>query len=118
MSAGGGQSAHLPEPRAESLETDLGTVIQLLNINILIQNDCRFFDIFHVMWPSDSKPAADCIGKLDEWDTALFIVFIFIYSMSCGPLTSEADFVSIKRYIIIKKILVKKFSNAQEVNIF
>ena len=26
-----------PEPRAESLETDLGTIIKLLGINILIQ---------------------------------------------------------------------------------
>ena len=37
--------------------------------------------------------------------------------MSCGPLTSETDSVSIKN-IIIKKIMVKKFSNAQEVNMF
>ena len=46
-----------------------------------------------------------------------FIFFFSIASMSCGPLTSETDSVSIKN-IIIKKIMVKKFSNAQEVNIF
>ena len=28
MSAAGGRLAHLPEPRAEPLETDLGTVIK------------------------------------------------------------------------------------------
>ena len=66
MLAAGGRLAHLPEPRAESLETDLGTIIKLLSINILIQNNCIFFYIFHVMWPSDLKPAADCISKLDE----------------------------------------------------
>ena len=38
-------------------------------------------------------------------------------SISCGPLTSETDSVSIKKNIIIKKIMVKKFSNAQEVYI-
>ena len=37
----GGWLAHLPEPCAESLETDLGTVIKLLCIDILIQNNCR-----------------------------------------------------------------------------
>ena len=37
--------------------------------------------------------------------------------MSCGPLTSETDAVSIKN-LIIKKVMVEKFSNAQEVNIF
>ena len=47
--AAGGRLAHLPEPRAESLETDLGTIIKLLGIDILIQNNCSFFDIFHVM---------------------------------------------------------------------
>ena len=45
------------------------------------------------------------------------MIFFSIASMSCGPLTSETDSVSIKN-IIIKKIMVKKFSNAQEVNIF
>ena len=37
--------------------------------------------------------------------------------MSCGPLTSETYAVSIKN-LIIKKVMVEKFSNAQEVNIF
>ena len=65
--AAGGRLAHLPQPCAESLETDSGTVIKLLSINILIQNNCIFFfNIFHVMWPSDSNPAANCISKLDE----------------------------------------------------
>ena len=32
--AAGGRSAHRPEPRTEPLETDLGTVIKLLSINI------------------------------------------------------------------------------------
>ena len=41
--AAGGQLAHLPEPCTESLETDLGTVIKLLKINILIQNNYSFF---------------------------------------------------------------------------
>ena len=62
-----GQWAHLPEPPAEWLETDLGIVIKLLK-------NC-FFDIFHVMWPSDSNPAAHCISKVYEWDTAIIIVF-------------------------------------------
>ena len=45
------------------------------------------------------------------------MIFFSIASMSCGPLTSETDFVSIKKS---KKIMVKKFSNTQEVffNIF
>ena len=38
----GGRLAHLPEPHAELLETDLGTVIKLLSLNILIQNNCIF----------------------------------------------------------------------------
>ena len=45
------------------------------------------------------------------------IVFSVAF-MSRGPLTSEADSVSIKKSIIIKKVMVKKFSNAQQVNIF
>ena len=47
--AAGGRLAHLPEPPAETLDTDLGTVIKLLSINILIQNNCIFFDIFNDM---------------------------------------------------------------------
>ena len=66
MLAAGGRLAHLPEPRAEPLETDLGTIIKLLCINELIQNNCTVFDIFHVMWPSDSNPAANCISKLEK----------------------------------------------------
>ena len=61
MLAAGGRLAHLPEPHAEPVETDVGTVIKSLSINILIQIYCSFFDIFHVMWPSDSNTAADCI---------------------------------------------------------
>ena len=64
--AAGGRLVHLQEPHAESLETDLGTIFKLLIIKILVQNNCSFFFffffvIFHVMWPSDSKPAGDCI---------------------------------------------------------
>ena len=44
------------------------------------------------------------------------MIFFSTSFMSCGPLTSETDSVSIK--YIIKKIMVKKFSNAQEVNMF
>ena len=36
-----GWSAHL-QSLAESLETDLGTIIKLMSINILIQNNCSF----------------------------------------------------------------------------
>ena len=63
--AAGGQLAHLTEPHTESLETDLGTVIKLLSIIILIQNS-----------DSDSKPATDCISKLDEWDTAFCSILV------------------------------------------
>ena len=48
------------------------------------------------------------------------MIFLFsLASMSCGSLTSETGAISIKKYIyiMIKKIMVKKFSNAQEVNI-
>ena len=65
-----------PEPRGELLESDLGTVITLVSTNILIQNNCSFFNIFHVMWPSDSKPAADCISKLDEWHTYFYCTLV------------------------------------------
>ena len=64
--AAGGRLAHLPEPHAEPVETDFGTVVKLLGKNILIQIYCSFFNIFHVMWANDSNPAADCISKLDE----------------------------------------------------
>ena len=66
MLAAGGWLAHLPEPHAELLETDSGTVIKLLSMNILIQNNCSFIymniicgnydfflNSFHVMWPTD-----------------------------------------------------------------
>ena len=36
VSAAGGRLASLPQPHAEPLETDLGTIIKLLSINILI----------------------------------------------------------------------------------
>ena len=73
--AAGGHLVNLLEPSAELLETDLGTLIKLFSINIFIKMIGVFFDIFHVMWPSDSNPGAKCISKLDEWETALFIVF-------------------------------------------
>ena len=72
--AAGGRFTHLTEPRGESLETDLGTVIKLLSINILIQNNC-FFSPVSSMSCDPVSPIADFISKLDEWDTALFIVF-------------------------------------------
>ena len=71
VSAAGGRLAHLTEPHAELLETDLETVII-----ILTQNNCSVFNIFHVMWPSDSNPVANCISKQDKWDTAVLVVFI------------------------------------------
>ena len=37
MLAAGGWLAHLPEPRVESLKTDLETVIKLFSKNTLIQ---------------------------------------------------------------------------------
>ena len=43
--AAAGWLAHLPEPHAELLETDSGTVIKLLSMNILIQNNCSFIYI-------------------------------------------------------------------------
>ena len=44
-----GERAHLAEPRGESLETDLGTVNELLHVNISIQNTCSFFNSFQLM---------------------------------------------------------------------
>ena len=79
--AAGGQLAHLTEPRTESLETDLGTINKSISINILIQINCSFFNSFHVIWPSDSKPGAGCVSELDKWDTA-FLFFKLYFSAS------------------------------------
>ena len=90
-------------------ETDLGTVSKLLGINILLQNNCN---IFHVMWPSDSNPGADCICKLDEWDTALSTILkCFLYFI----------WTLIWRFFFLNSFHVMwptDFWNTQEVNIF
>ena len=51
VSAAGGRLAQLPEPSAGSLETDLGTVIKLLSINILIQRIAVFSISFMLCGP-------------------------------------------------------------------
>ena len=48
----GSPSVSSQRPVSSLLETDLGTVIKLLSIKVLIQNNCSFFSIFHVMWPN------------------------------------------------------------------
>ena len=71
--AAGGRLAHLPEPCAESLETDLGTVIKFQTRRLFCckLDECSFYctlvlplfyintnmhfflNSFHVMWPTD-----------------------------------------------------------------
>ena len=51
---------------------------------------------------------------LYEYKYAEIMICCSIASVSCGPLTSERDCFH-KKYILIKKIIVKKFCNAQEV---
>ena len=53
MLAAGGQLAHLPEPHAQSLETDLGTVIKLLNIYLYQYLYLHLY--LHAMWPTNSS---------------------------------------------------------------
>ena len=45
---------------------------------------------------------------LYEYSYAEIMIFLSIALMSCGPLTSEKDSVSLRKYIITKKIMVKK----------
>ena len=40
-----------------------------------LPNNCSVFNIFYVMWLSDFNPAANCIRKLEKWDTPIYIVF-------------------------------------------
>ena len=75
MLAAGERLAHLPE-----LETDLGTVVKLLvSMNILIQNNCSFFQYL----PCHVTPNQQHI-VLVNWTnvTQLFVVYFSASSIS------------------------------------